>query len=169
MQKGDAGSSARTGAADSGPPTRLTDRSTGILGSLPVLGVERIVRRTLVAAAGAGLVAAAVAIVAGYPLAAPGILLGLALAVLNHRVFQASAMRYIDPEGTVRRKPFTGSVLARLGVCTAIAVVLVVWVRAMGFGVIAGLALFQAAMLVNAMVALVHYQRTEIGGGVPRG
>ena len=161
MQKGDAGSSARTGAADSGPPTRLTDRSTGILGSLPVLGVERIVRRTLVAAA--------VAIVAGYPLAAPGILLGLALAVLNHRVFQASAMRYIDPEGTVRRKPFTGSVLARLGVCTAIAVVLVVWVRAMGFGVIAGLALFQAAMLVNAMVALVHYQRTEIGGGVPRG
>ncbi|MST34637.1 hypothetical protein GHK86_18150 [Acidimicrobiaceae bacterium USS-CC1] len=142
---------------------------TGVLGGFPVLGVERIVRRTLISAVVAGLVAAVVAIVVGYPLIAPGLLLGLALAVLNHRVFQSSAMRYIDPEGSVRRKPFTGSVLARLGLCTAVAIVLLIWVRAMGFGVIAGLAIFQGAMLVNAVVALIHYQRVEIGGGMPRG
>lgn len=130
-----------------------------------MLGVERIVRRTLIGAAATGLAAAVLAVVVGYPLVAPGLLVGLALAVLNHRVFQASALRYIDPEGSIRRKPFTGSVLARLGACTAVAVVLLVWVRPMGFGVIAGLAIFQASMLVNAIVALVHYQRAEIGGG----
>jgi hypothetical protein len=138
---------------------------TGALGAFPVLGVERIVRRTLIGAAATGLAAAVLAVVIGYPLVAPGLLVGLALAVLNHRVFQASALRYIDPEGSIRRKPFTGSVLARLGACTAVAVVLLVWVRPMGFGVIAGLAIFQASMLVNAIVALVHYQRAEIGGG----
>lgn len=138
---------------------------TGVLGAFPVLGVERIVRRTLLSAAAAGLAAAVAAIVVGYPLVAPGLVVGLGLALLNHRVFQASALRYIDPEGSIRRKPFTGSVLARLGVCTAVAVGLLVWVRPMGFGVIAGLAIFQAAMLVNAIVALLHYQRTEIGGG----
>lgn len=142
---------------------------TSVLGAFPVVGVERIVRRTLVSAGGAVIAAAALAVAVGYPLVAPGLVLGLALAVLNHRVFQSSALRYIDPEGSVRRKPFTGSVVARLGVCTAAAVALLVWVRPMGFGVIAGLALFQAAMLVNAIVALVHYQRTEIGGGIPRG
>ena len=142
---------------------------TGILGALPVLGVERIVRRTLLSAAAGGILAGLLAVIAGFPLVAPGILLGLGLAVLNHRIFQASALRYIDPEGSVRRKPFTGSVLARLGACTAVAVVLLVWARPVGFGVIAGLAIFQAAMLVNAVVALVHYQRAEIGGGSQRG
>ncbi len=138
---------------------------TGVLGGFPVLGVERIVRRTLVGAATAGTLLAVAAIVFGYPLVAPGILVGLALALLNHRVFQASALRYIDPEGSIRRKPFTGSVLARLGACTAVAVALLVWAPPMGFGVIAGLAVFQASMLVNAIVALVRYQRAEIGGG----
>ena len=142
---------------------------TGVLGAFPVLGVERIVRRTLVSAVATGVVAAVVAVVVGYPLVAPGLVVGLGLALLNHRVFQASALRYIDPEGSIRRKPFTGSVLARLGACTAVALVLLIWVRPMGFGVIAGLAIFQAAMLVNAVIALVHYQRTEIGGGPARG
>jgi hypothetical protein len=34
----------------------------------------------------------------------------------------------------------------------------------MGWGVIAGLALFQALMLVNALVALLRYQRQQISG-----
>lgn len=140
-----------------------------MLGSFPVLGVQRIVRRTLVSAGIAGLIAAAVAVLLGQPLVAPGVLLGLAMAVVNHRVFQVSAVRFIDPEGTVNRKPFAGSVLARLGACTAVAIVLLVFVRAMGFGVILGLALFQGAMLVNALVALVGYQRRAATGDLPGG
>ena len=102
---------------------------TSVLGSLPVLGVDRIVRRTLLTAGVIGVIAGGLAVAAGYPLAAPGIALGLALALGNHRVFQSSAMRFTTPEGTVRRKPFAGSVLLRLGVCTAVAIVLLIWVR----------------------------------------
>lgn len=135
----------------------------GVLGALPVSGVEHIVRRTLVSAAAAGVVLAVVAVLIGYPLAAPGVLLGLAMAVANHRVFQSTAMRFTTPDGALARKPFAGSVLLRLGACTAVAVVLLVFIRSMGFGVIAGLAVFQAAMLVNAIVALIGYQRQGLG------
>jgi hypothetical protein len=141
--------------------------STGaasLLGSLPVQGVDRIVRRTLVSAAVASVLGAAVAALVGYPLLAPGLALGFAMAVANHRVFQASALRFIEPEGTVRRKPFAGAVLLRLGVCTAVAIGFLVLVRPVGWGIIAGLALFQASMLVNAIVALIGFQRE--GGGL---
>jgi hypothetical protein len=87
----------------------------------------------------------------------------LALAVANHRVFQSSALRFTTPEGVVNRKPFAGSVALRLGVCTAVAFGLLVVEQPMGWGVIGGLALFQALMLVNALVALLRYQRQQIG------
>jgi len=136
----------------------------GTFGSFPVLGVERIVRRTLVSAVVAGVCVAVVAAVLGQLLVAPGVALGLALAVVNHRVFQASALRFIEPEGSVRRKPFAGSVLVRLAACTAVAGVALVFVQPLGWGIIAGLAVFQAAMLVNAIVALIGYQREGVSG-----
>lgn len=136
-----------------------------MLGGFPVLGVERIVRRTLVSAVAACVVVAAGAIGLGAPLVAPGLVIGLGLAVLNHRVFQSTAMRFATPEGTMRRTPFAGSVFLRLAACTAVALLLLVFVRPIGWGVIAALAIFQAAMLVNAIVALIGYQRSEGGTG----
>lgn len=130
--------------------------------SFPVTHVDKIVRRTLMSAAGIGAVAIAAAFTLGYPLLAPGVVLGLVLAVLNHRVFQSSALRYIDSEGTIARKPFAGSVMLRLGACTLVAVALLIWVRPMGWGVILGLAAFQATMLFHSVVALIQYQRHEI-------
>jgi hypothetical protein len=52
----------------------------------------------------------------------------------------------------------------RLGVCTAIAIGLLVVEPAVGWGVIAGLALFQALMLLNAIIALARYQRQQVNG-----
>ncbi|MGI8492879.1 MAG: hypothetical protein ACR2KC_05700 [Acidimicrobiales bacterium] len=129
--------------------------------TFPVLEINRVMRRTLGSAVGVVLVAIVVAIVVGEPLVAPGLALGLGLAVANHRVFQASANRFITPEGTVSRKPFTGSVALRLGVCTAVALLLLAFVAPMGWGVIGGLVVFQALLLLNSIVALLVYQRSQ--------
>jgi hypothetical protein len=110
-----------------------------------------------------GIVAAAVAVFLGQLLVAPGLALGIALAVANHRVFQSSALRFTTPEGVISRKPFAGSVALRLGACTAVAIGLLIVAPPLGWGVVAGLALFQAAMLLNAIVSLVRYQRQDIG------
>lgn len=127
----------------------------------PLIGVDKVMKRTIVGAIIVGVIGSAVAVLVGYPALAPGLVLGLILALMNHRVFQSSAMRFSTEEGTLKRKPFAGSVFLRLGVCTAVAIVLLIWVRPVGWGVVAGLAVFQGLMLVNAIVALISYQRSD--------
>jgi len=137
-----------------------------VLTAFPVNEIERVVRRTAFEAIAVGMVAAGVAIIVGQQLFAPGVAIGLALALTNHRVFQSSALRFTTPEGVVNRKPFAGSVAVRLGVCTAVAVGLLIVKQPVGWGVIAGLALFQATMLLNAVIALIRFQRRGFAEGV---
>ena len=130
--------------------------------AFPLTEIDRIMRRTVIAAIVVGVVAAAASVFLGQPFFAPGIAVGLGLAVANHRVFQSSAMRFTTPEGVVNRKPFAGSVALRLGACTVVAIGLMIVERPMGWGVIAGLAVFQALMLANALVALLQFQRRDM-------
>lgn len=136
-----------------------------MLTAFPISEIERVVRRTAFEAIAAGIVAAAVAIVIGQEFFAPGLAIGLILALANHRVFQSSAMRFTTPEGVVNRKPFAGSVALRLGACTVVAVGLLILKQPVGWGVIAGLALFQATMLLNSIVALIRFQRSQAREG----
>lgn len=135
-----------------------------MLTAFPLTEVDRVVRRTVIACIVAGILGGAAAILLGQPLVAPGLALGLGLAVANHRVFQSSAMRFTTPDGVVNRKPFVGSVALRLGVCTAVAFGLLVVSPPLGWGVIGGLALFQALMLLNAVVALLRFQHQQVNG-----
>ena len=130
-----------------------------MLTAFPIAEVERIVRRTAVASIIAGVIASGVAALLGQPYFVPGLAIGLTLAIANHRVFQSSALRFTTPEGVLHRKPFAGSVVLRLGVCTAVAIGLLILKRPVGWGVVAGLALFQALMLATAIVSLVRYTR----------
>lgn len=136
-----------------------------MLTAIPLTEIERVVRRTALTAIAIGVVAAGAAMLLGQPYFVPGLGLGLVLAIANHRVFQSSAMRFTTPEGVVNRKPFAGSVALRLGACTAVAVGLLVVEQPVGWGVVAGLALFQAVMLANALVALFKYQRQSLKQG----
>ena len=134
-----------------------------MLTAFPLTEIDRVVRRTVYSTIAAGIIGAVIAVVLGQPLVAPGLALGIGLAVANHRVFQSSALRFTTPEGVISRRPFAGSVALRLGACTAVAIGRLIVERPVGWGVVAGLALFQAAMLLNAIVSLVHYQRQDIG------
>ncbi|HUJ65088.1 MAG TPA: ATP synthase subunit I [Acidimicrobiales bacterium] len=119
-------------------------------------------RRTAYASIAIGIVGAVIAVVLGQPSVPVGLAIGLGLAIINHRVFQSSALRFTTDEGVVSKKPFAGSVALRLGVCTAIAFGLLYLDQPVGWGVIAGLALFQVTMLFYAMLALLRFQRQQI-------
>jgi hypothetical protein len=136
-----------------------------LLTAFPIREIERVVRRTAYTSIAIGAVWAGIAIAIGQPWFAPGIAIGLALAIANHRVFQSSAMRFTTPEGVVSRKPFAGSVALRLGVCTAVAIGGLILYQPFGWGIVAGLALFQVTMLANALVALLRFQRQQITPG----
>jgi hypothetical protein len=130
-----------------------------LLTAFPLSEIERVVRRTALGAIAVGIVASVIAVIMGQPYFVPGMALGVVLAIANHRVFQSSAMRFTTPDGVVSRKPFAGSVALRLGVCTVVAIGLMIVERPVGWGVIAGLAVFQATMLLNAVIALIKFQR----------
>lgn len=135
-----------------------------MLTDFPVMQTDAVVKRTLASCAMAGLIAIAATVVLGYPLAGLGVFVGLIAAIANLRVFQASTVRYISEEGKLERKPYVGTVAARLGLITIVAVALVYLVRPVGFGMLGGLVLFQATLMMNAMSALWRYHKVQLNG-----
>lgn len=136
----------------------------GMLGTaFPVTEVDAVIRRTLRAALALGILAVGAGIGFGQVLVGPGVIIGLGLGVFNNRLFQLSAARYTTEEGKVVRKPFASSVAVRLGICTAVAFILVWQVPPLGWGVIGGLAAYQMLLLLNSLTALVVWQRREAG------
>ena len=130
----------------------------------PVLYVDVIVRRTIVACIALAVVALAAGVLLSQPLAGAGVVLGLAGATASHRLFQVSTARYSNAEGHLQRKPYAGSVAARLGGLTIIAFALLFLVRPMGFGMVGGLVAFQGLLMANAFGALWRYQRAQLSG-----
>ncbi len=138
-----------------------------MLADFPVLYVDLIVRRTIASCIGLAVVALAATVLLGQPLAGIGVVIGLAGAVGNHRLFQLSTARYSDTEGHLDRKPYAGSVAARLGGLTVVAFALLFLVRPMGFGMVGGLVAFQVLLMMNALGTLWRYQRMQLSGNVP--
>lgn len=139
-----------------------------MLADFPVLYVDLIVRRTIASCIVLAIVALLVAIILGQPLAGVGVVLGLAAATVNHRLFQVSTVRYSRADGHIERKPYAGSVAGRLGAITIVAFALLFFVRPMGFGMIGGLVAFQVLLMANALGALWRYQRLQLAGLTPR-
>ena len=135
-----------------------------MLADFPVLYVDLIVRRTIVSCIALAVVALAIGFVVNQPLAGVGALLGLAAATLNHRVFQVSTVRYSKDDGHMARRPYVGTVAARLGGITVVAFALLFLVRPMGFGMVGGLVAFQLLLMANALGALWRYQRLQLAG-----
>lgn len=136
-----------------------------MLEGFPVGEIDGVMRRTLWTSAGLGILAVGGGIGFGYPLFGVGAVLGLALALANSRFFQVSAARHTTSAGRIRRVPFAGATLVRLGAVTVVALVLMFFVRSMGWGVLGGLVLFQMTMLVSMLRVLLAYQRGEASGG----
>jgi hypothetical protein len=138
-----------------------------MLADFPVLYVDAIVRRTLASAIALGVAAVAISSFLGQYLAGLGVVLGLAGATLNHRLFQLSTARYSDAEGHLQRRPYFGSVVGRLGALTVVAFALLYFERPMGFGMVAGLVAFQFLLMANALGALWRYQRAQLSAPAP--
>ncbi|HTV11774.1 MAG TPA: ATP synthase subunit I [Acidimicrobiales bacterium] len=141
-----------------------------MLTDFPVSYVDLIVRRTIGSCIVLAIAAVALTLFLGQYLAGVGVVAGLAGATFNHRLFQLSTVRYSSTEGHLQRKPYFGSVAARLGTLTVVAFALLYFLRPMGFGMIAGLVAFQVLLMANALGTLWRYQRVQLSGlGVKAG
>lgn len=136
-----------------------------MLADFPVLHVDLIVRRTIASCIILGVLTLVVAVILGEPLAGVGVVLGLAAATVNHRLFQLSTVHYSTTDGHMERRPYASSVVGRLATVTIVAFALLYFVRPMGFGMVGGLVAFQVLLMANALGALWRYQRVQLAAG----
>jgi membrane protein YqaA with SNARE-associated domain len=123
----------------------------------PVSAVANLRRSARIAAA-LGVVAIVLCSLAGHPLLGVFGLVGLALGAGNNLLLQQAVRRFALDSAADKKKLRQG-VMVRLGSITLLAIGVAILVRPDGFGVFAGLAVFQVLMLVGAAVPVFRSLR----------
>jgi hypothetical protein len=128
------------------------------LSGLDGTALVKVLRRTTVSALIVGGGAIVVALFVSSPLAAVGIVIGLAMAIVNLRFLDAGVAK-VQTKGetstkAVRRAMGTKSV-TRLGIITVIAIGLLFLDGALGIGAVVGLVIFQLVFVLNVGRVLV--------------
>jgi hypothetical protein len=135
---------------------------SAVLADLAVGALSRVLRPTLLVGAVFGAVGVGIACLLGAPLAALGIVIGLALAVLNIRMLAAGVTK-VEMDGTedkagtkvIKRVLRTRSAV-RLVVLTLVTIGALLLSAPLGMGIVIGLVVFQIAFVVNAGRAVLR-------------
>jgi hypothetical protein len=127
--------------------------------SLPDLA--KISKRAVFGSLAIGIVGLVVCVVLGAALVGLGLCIGIALGVANFRMVQGSVARAGNRPGS-KRRPLALNTVSRLAIITAIALGLLFVSFDLGFGVMAGLAVFQFLLLFAVIRSLI---KSGVAGG----
>lgn len=116
-------------------------------------GVTRGYRRVLIVTAALGLVGLIVAVLMGHYLAGVTLCVGLGLGFINTRFTIAAAAKFSGTEDR-RKRPIIFASLQRLGLITAVALLVAYAFRPDGIAALVGLALYHIVLLGNTSTAL---------------
>ena len=124
-----------------------------VLENLPSDTLPRLLRRTTLSTIIAGTIGFIVAMFIA-PLAALGVIIGVAMAVVNLRFLdgQAAKVELRGEQSTKAiRRQLGGKTATRLAVMTAIALAAVFLNAALGIGIVSGLVIYQLVFVVNVI------------------
>jgi hypothetical protein len=138
-----------------------------VFGRFTLPDVPAVSRRTVTAALIVGVLALAAAISFDRYLLGVGACIGLGLGTLNFRLVGASVVKVGAREEENKRRPLALNTMARMGIISAITIGLLFLSFNLGFGVLAGLAVFQLVLLVNVARSMFKFgPPTDDGEGV---
>lgn len=150
------------GEETDGAPGAASQAGSASAAPLPAAELVRIHRMTMRMAIAVAVVALGVLCPLGGALYAIGLCLGLAVGVWNLRALEGSLER-ISPESYKSgRNRFALGRMSRLGIITGLAVLLLVAVRAVGLGLVSGVGVFYAVMVLNMVVSLARTRRQSL-------
>ena len=122
------------------------------LSDLEGTALAKVLRRTIVSSLIGGGGAIVVALLVSAPFAALGIVIGLAMAIVNLRFLDAGVAK-VQTKGEVNRKVLRRAMgtksVTRLAVITVIAIGLLFLNGALGIGTVIGLVIFQLFFVLN--------------------
>ena len=114
--------------------------------------LAKVLRRTIVSALVVGVVAILIALLLSAPWFAGGLVIGLAMAIVNLRFLDAGVAK-LHTEGEVNNKVLRRAMgtksVTRLGVITLVCIGLMLLNGGLGIGAVAGLVIFQLLFVVN--------------------
>lgn len=111
--------------------------------------IPEVSRRTVAAALVVGVAALVAAFSFGYLWIGVGGCIGLALGTMNYRLVGVSVDKVAAMGTDNPKRPLAANTLGRLGIITVIALGLAFVNKGLGFGVLAGLAVFQFLLIFN--------------------
>ncbi|MGD1011529.1 MAG: ATP synthase subunit I [Acidimicrobiales bacterium] len=132
------------------------EQLAAVLGQLDLPDISRMLRRTVYATAGLGVVVFVVLCVIGYPLAGLGACIGLGLGLANIRLVMSTATRLNASSATKIKRPMALNTLMRLALTTVVIVVLAILNLSLGFGVLGGITVFYLLFVVSMVVIVLH-------------
>lgn len=127
---------------------------------LPLIELNAVLRRSYIVAAAIGAGGLILTSLLGFPLVGLGLIAGLALGAVNGRMQRVSMARYVGDAGP-QKSVFMASSLVRLGAITGVAIVVIVFARQVGWGMVFGLALFQFVVLASTARTLLKSMRSS--------
>ena len=116
---------------------------------LSMTNVPDVARRTVTGALVIGVAALVAAVSFGHPLVGVGAAIGLSLGVLNFRMVGSSVSRASRRSDGRTRRPLAVNTVGRMALITAVTIGLLIVSPQLGFGILAGLAVFQVLLVVN--------------------
>jgi hypothetical protein len=125
-----------------------------VLENLPANTLPRLLRRTTLSAIAVGIVGFIVAIIFAPPLSALGLVIGVALAILNLRFLDSQAAKVeLKGEQSTKavRRQLGGRTTGRLAIMTVIVIGVVFLNAPLGIGIVSGLVLYQIVFVANVM------------------
>jgi hypothetical protein len=131
-----------------------------VLENLPANTLPRLLRRTTLSALAAGIAGFVVALLVAPPLSALGVVIGVALAIVNLRFLDRQAAKVeLQGEQSTKavRRQLGGRTTGRLLVMTVV-VLGVVWLNApLGIGIVAGLVIYQIVFVANVIRVVANH------------
>ena len=111
--------------------------------------VPDVAKRTVASVLVIGVAAVVACVSFDKPLLGLGASIGLGLGTLNFRMIGNSVARVTASEVENKRRPLALNTLSRLGIITVVTLGLMTVSHELGFGILAGLAVFQMILLAN--------------------
>jgi uncharacterized membrane protein YccF (DUF307 family) len=129
--------------------------------SLP--DVAAVSRRTVTGSLIVGVVGLVLCLFLNAALVGVGLCIGIGLGIFNFRLIQRSVAKVGQREEENKRRPLAINTVGRLGLITVIALGLLLVSFDLGFGLLAGLAVFQGILLLS--VARSMFKIGALGAG----
>lgn len=122
--------------------------------------ISRVLKRTVFAALGVGVVAVIATLFLSAPLFGLGVCIGLGAGLMNIRLITSQTAKVTAAAPEKPARALASMTIVRLGITTVVVIGLAIIAKALGLGAAAGLCVFYFVFVMNIISMMVRHKAT---------